>query len=313
MDRCWCGNASLELWGAGYGKCPECATLVDLSPYLAEASSADEEGSLYNSDYWLKKMAGLYESAGCYTFEDIILYHYRERAAYWLQFFVRHQLPPARVVEVGCGMGSFTHWLSRLGYDASATELSGSWRAIVTDMLGIAISDELLTTEAARSNRLDAIIMLDVLEHIPDPMALFAAVSNELKDSGIIMIQMPEYTGNVSHKKMVKKKDPFLRYLLPQEHLFLYSRLGLERLLDQFGFVYRTYYKSIFENDVFFFASRSPLAMHEDAAITRAFMKPGSIAPYAALKNYQLMEEWKARVQRTPFNIVKRMIKKICC
>lgn len=310
MNHCWCGSSCLLPWNKEYAKCSVCETLIDLSEHMAQPDSVDSENYLYNSDYWLKKMVGLYKEAGLNTLDDIILYHYRERAAYWVQHFIRHLLPPARVIELGCGMGTFTHWISRLGYEASATELSPSWRAIVKEKLGIAISGDSLTAIVDKEGKFDAIVMLDVLEHLPDPLSLFGAVSNALKPDGILMVQMPEYTGRDSYESMRRKQLSFIRYLIPQEHVFLYSPKGIDILLAKFDFIHKVHYKSIFADDMFFVASRVPIKAHDDEMIIKAFMKPDAIAPYAALKNYQMLREREAFVRKNLWHVVKKAIKK---
>jgi 2-polyprenyl-3-methyl-5-hydroxy-6-metoxy-1,4-benzoquinol methylase len=255
----------------------------------------DDGTSLYDSSYWLDKMLGIYKKSGCKDIDDVILLHYRERAAYWLRYFLMHLLPPARVIEIGCGMGTFSHWLGQLGYEVMATELSPVWRDVVRGKLGINISDYSLGIEPDRAGRFDAVIMMDVLEHILDPATLFKAICNDLKTDGILVIQMPEYDGKTSYKKIRKREHRFFCYLLPKEHVFLYSWYGCSDLLTRHGFTHVQRYPAIFQDDMFLVASRVPLRYVSSEDARKAFMRPETIAAYAALKNYeagQVRPQW---------------------
>lgn len=132
---CWCGNADLSPWHGSYARCPACETLVDVSASIPAGSAA------YDESYWLGKMAALYKDMGCDSIDDIVLLHYRERAAHWAGRVVRHVAPGARVLEMGCGLGTLTRWLLDLGYQAVATELDPAWRDYVRRKLGIPVLD----------------------------------------------------------------------------------------------------------------------------------------------------------------------------
>jgi len=306
---CWCGTNQLEPWNDTYVRCPDCQTLIDISPSRELTAVSDDGTSLYDSGYWFDKMLAAYRGMGCTDVDAVILYHYRERAAYWLQHLLPHLLPPARILEIGCGIGTFSHWLMQLGFEVTATELSPAWRAYISAKLGLDVSDYAPNTRPERAGRFDAVVMMDVLEHIPDPHSLFQALANELKKSGAFMAQLPAYMEKTSYRTLKFFNDPFLRYLLPGEHVLLYSWRGITRLLNQYGFSHIRRYDSIFENDMFFVASRLPLIEHEPAEIDERFMLPGTIAPYAALKNYQKLKEYEALSVRSYLKNMKIIIK----
>lgn len=296
MNNCWCGCSKLLKWSGIYAYCPECCTLVDSTFQNAKTKEILDDGaSLYDVTYWTEKMVGLYQASGCNTIDDIILLHYRERAAYWLHFFLRHAAPADKVLEIGCGMGTFCHWLSQLGFTVTATELSPAWRELINKKLGIAASDYSVSTAPERANSFDAIVLMDVLEHIQDPVNFLEAISNELCRTGILMVQLPQYDGSSTLNDLNRKKDGFLRYLIPGEHLFLYSQAGIKKLLNLFGFVHVQWYKSFFPNDMFFIASRAPLKYIELEAIDKTFMTPKTISAYAALKTFQHMQDTKKK------------------
>ena len=120
---CWCGHTGLLPWNDDYARCPACETLVDHT--VGSPSASHDNGMpLYDEEYWLGKMAALYKDMGCANIDDILLLHYRERAAHWAAHIIRHVKPGSRVLEMGCGLGTLTRWLCDLGYQAVGTELN---------------------------------------------------------------------------------------------------------------------------------------------------------------------------------------------
>lgn len=104
------------------------------------------------------------------------------------------------VLEVGCGIGTFTELLlgylkkgSILGTDISSTNIEVAKETLskyknaeflVTDMIDFQIDQ-----------KFDFIVMLDVLEHIPieQHMSLFESFSKVLKEDGTIFINIPHH------------------------------------------------------------------------------------------------------------------------
>ena len=287
---CWCSNADLHTWNEEYFHCPVCETLLstqlldDLSGMYQPDDAAE---SLYNKDYWFKKMFSAYEAMGCKDIDDTIILHYRERAGLWLNAITRHLLPPTRILEIGCGLGTLTRWMKDLGYDMHALELSAGWCAYITDKLGISIEAHELAPFGPDDSKLDSIIMMDVLEHAATPSELLAIVKGHLKDDGIVFIQMPEYPIKESFKGLQASNHRFLRYLHNNEHLCLYSLNALKKLMTRAGFAYSAQYPALNAEDMFLAFSSRPLHSYSDPEIKNNFMsRPESITAYAAYVNY---------------------------
>lgn len=291
---CWCGNHDLLPWNDDYARCPACETLVENSASFSSASASDS-ASLYDESYWLGKMAALYKSMGCNSIDDILLLHYRERAAHWAAHIIRHVEPGARVLELGCGLGTLTRWLCDLGYRAAATELNPAWRAYLRRKLGITTLDPAAVTARADDERYDAVIALDVLEHLADPVGEMERISAALKPGGTLILQLPEYPAGTSHAQLAAQEHPFLGMLLPGEHLFLYSRQALAALLVRFGFTHILRHPNLFPADTFLFAARQALPEYSPEQVEQRFMaRPQSLTAYAALKNaMELASAWQ--------------------
>jgi 2-polyprenyl-3-methyl-5-hydroxy-6-metoxy-1,4-benzoquinol methylase len=73
------------------------------------------------------------------------------------------------VLEVGCGSGLFLRLLAEAGYQVEGLDISKSDVAYANDQLGLRVhhgSVEELTLDASRY---DAVLLMSVLEHVPNP------------------------------------------------------------------------------------------------------------------------------------------------
>lgn len=104
-------------------------------------------------------------------------------------------LPPhanSRVVDVGCGTGaniaSLADAYEVLGIDTTpeAIRLSQDRFPGVTFVCGRAPQDL-----GERASHVDAFLLMDVLEHVAEPRALLAELTNALRPGGFVLITVP--------------------------------------------------------------------------------------------------------------------------
>jgi 2-polyprenyl-3-methyl-5-hydroxy-6-metoxy-1,4-benzoquinol methylase len=101
------------------------------------------------------------------------------------------------VFEVGCGIGSFTHFLSEKGYGIFACDISAKCleickqRAIPATFLQLDICDA--KASMGLGNRFDSVIMITVLEHTKaDDRALLNA-ARLLRNGGVLVVIAPAF------------------------------------------------------------------------------------------------------------------------
>ena len=102
----------------------------------------------------------------------------------------------SRVLEVGCGTGS----LSKIVADLCHAEVVGiepdSLRAERAKARGLEVYTGYLTVELVREiGPFDIVLLTDVLEHLPNPLAMLRLCRTALKPGGAIIISVP----NVAH------------------------------------------------------------------------------------------------------------------
>jgi SAM-dependent methyltransferase len=101
--------------------------------------------------------------------------------------------PSAALIDIGGGHGAFVRALAARGFtDLSIHEIPGSQ---VLDLSGIVRAvyrdtDYRSIADAA----FDAVTMMDVMEHVPDPSATLAAVRRVLRPGGVVYLHTPVVT-----------------------------------------------------------------------------------------------------------------------
>jgi len=144
-------------------------------------------------------------AAGASTFEQEYFetaYHdYERQNPEWKLRFYRELLsahvaprPRRRILEVGCGLGSFL------------ASLDAGWIKHGFDVSAYAVRQARLRNPDARlvvasgahipfAGRFDAIVSFDVMEHLSDPGAAFDQVAAHLVPDGVFAFVVPVYDG----------------------------------------------------------------------------------------------------------------------
>ena len=268
--RCWCGSADLKPFSPEYFVCGDCRTLVATGmPGSEIARVEDEERDFYGRRYWFE-----YQERELGN-PDITLRarsDLPERCVYWLRTLLRYRLPPARTLDVGCGHGALVMLLSRAGYDAQGLELSPWVVDFARRTFGVPVLLGPLEAQSLKPGNLDVITMMDVLEHLVDPMATVDVAFSALREGGILMIQTPAAPAELSWEEMVDANHPFLPLMRERGHLYLFNQASLRRLLvERLGIRHVSFEPAYFgAYDMFVMASRQPLVPEEFPAVTKA-------------------------------------------
>jgi SAM-dependent methyltransferase len=77
--------------------------------------------------------------------------------------------------------------------------------------------------------------MFDVLEHLQDPVRTMECCAQALKPDGVLLAQTPQYPVRTDLGELQKLRHPFLKMMLPDEHLFLFSDESVRKLLSEVG------------------------------------------------------------------------------
>jgi hypothetical protein len=108
----------------------------------------------------------------------------------------------ARVLEIGCATGDFARYarahLPIATYDAFELSSVGELARPDVDRFFNVTLAEAVQRGDIQPNSYDLIVMSQVLEHFPDPVAAVHTISEILSDRGVFFLEIPNVSGHVS-------------------------------------------------------------------------------------------------------------------
>lgn len=105
-------------------------------------------------------------------------------------------------LDLACGDGTLTSYFCRhyervVGVDASTAHLSKAKLALPATEFHNSLIEELSLPE-----KFDSVFMINVLEHVPDPVAVLQKASGFLKPEGVLIVHVPN-AGAINRKMAV--------------------------------------------------------------------------------------------------------------
>jgi len=187
--------------------------------------SAAELAALYASDaYW---EGGDRVGYGDYARQaPQIRRSFRAKLA-WL----RRAGPVAALAEIGCGPGYLLEVARAAGVGETVGVDRSPWAVARARAAGLEVYEG--SVEALPAGRsYDAVAMLDLLEHVPDPIPFLRAVADRLRPHGRLLIMVPNIRSllaRVSGRRWVSFKIPeHVVYYSPRSIRLVLARAGLE-------------------------------------------------------------------------------------
>ena len=98
------------------------------------------------------------------------------------------------LLDVGCSTGGFMLTAMARGWRAAGVELSAGAVATCREK-GLDVRRADIASEAPGGERYDAVTLLHVLEHTPDPALFLAAARDRTRDDGVIVVDVPNIMG----------------------------------------------------------------------------------------------------------------------
>jgi len=267
--KCWCGNSDLVTFSSEYLRCKVCETLIaaHMPEYTISRVTSDEQ-DFYGCDYWFSHQE---EELGNPSITARARADLPERCLHWLRALLKYKLPPAHVLELGSAHGGFVAMLRLAGFDATGLELSPWVVKFASEIFNVPMLLGPLEDQQIDPGSLDVIALMDVLEHLPDPLGTMRHCLGLLKPEGILVIQTPQYPEGKTCEDMVSQHDRFLEQLKEKEHLYLFSPKSIRELFHRLAAEHLAFEPAIFAHyDMFLVVSRAPLAAYLPDEIDRA-------------------------------------------
>lgn len=217
--------------------CPSCGCW-----YVSKMPSDSEITKLYDGYYHIHRPADLSEK----KVSQIVENARRESKNDWqLQTLsqVLGGLSGKRIMDVGCGWGHFLLKAKFAGADVIGCDLSPEACEFVENRLGITAYQSELQLLSSSINKVDAIVMNDLIEHPVNPLIVVHAAYDILKPGGLILLHTPNGGGAGINLETAKNWVGFrvdlehLQYISPCTINWLSQRLNMNiERLTVFGF-----------------------------------------------------------------------------
>jgi len=156
------------------------------------------------------------------------------------------------VLDVGCGMGALSEEIRKKGYAVWGVELDGAAAAVaearITKVLRADAADLGAIGRGVGSQRFDYLVFADILEHLPDPVAVLRDYRIFLKPGGCVLVSLPNTVVWLNRIQFLFGKFEYTDTgVMDRDHLRFFTFKTARRLVEDAGYlVVRTDYIPFF-------------------------------------------------------------------
>jgi SAM-dependent methyltransferase len=193
-----------------YHRCRSCSLLQqhplpgDVAAFYEDYPIHAKKSRLYDALRWLV-MGGVYYDA-------------------------RAHPPGTRIVDYGCGDGSYLGTLRGKGYELAGYEGDSGQAERLTERIGFPVHDSLAALFAAVDGKADVVTMHFVVEHLTDLEAGFETARRLLKPDGVFYFVVPH-----EHSLEARLFGRRWHNLDPPRHVSFPEAAHVERLAERHG------------------------------------------------------------------------------
>ena len=139
-----------------------------------------------------------------------------------------------RLLDIGSGPGYFLKYASDCGWNAEGIEPSQQ-AAAHSQGLGLKVQQAFFGPSTARGlGTFDVINMSNMLEHVPQPMALLREAVSILNDDGLVCVVVPnDYNPFQETARDKAGLDPW--WVVPSHHLNYFTFDSISQLMERAG------------------------------------------------------------------------------
>lgn len=204
---------------------------------------------------------------------------------------VLHKLYPdgGRVVEVGSGLGYLLRCFKDKGWDVLGVDPWRELPAHTQEIHGIETIPTTLEKAKLSDASADVVVMLHVIEHLPDPVATLREINRILKPGGHMVIETPRY--DTLMFKLLRHRE---RSVKCEGHIYFYTFDTLRKTYERAGF-----------------REVDTRAVGRTLSMERFLWNVGTISGSASLQTILEKFAAKARLNRVSFSLNLRDMQRI--
>lgn len=138
--------------------------------------------------------------------------------------FIRQYRPAGRLLEIGCAYGFFLQEAKRY-FEVQGIEIAADAAAYARGN-GLDVRQGLANVAALTPlGQFDVIVLLDVIEHLPDPAATMRLIAEHLTPGGILVMTTGDFASPVARMTGAR-----WRLMTPPQHLWFFTPESMRRL-----------------------------------------------------------------------------------
>jgi ubiquinone/menaquinone biosynthesis C-methylase UbiE len=218
-------NQLFQKEGLNIVKCAEC-DLVFVNPRLDQNYLKD----LYSKDYYTGEgfdttinYDEVHTKGSANDLETEIDYNYR------MDMITKYK-QHGTLLDIGCAFGDFLDF-AKERFDIYGVEISPYSGRIAKERFKNRIFNGTIEKANLSSDFFDVVTMIEVIEHLPNPINSLKEINRIMKLDGIVAIQ----TGDIN-SMIPRIKGGDWDYIRPKGHLYYFSRKTMRKMLRDNGF-----------------------------------------------------------------------------
>lgn len=147
------------------------------------------------------------------------------------RFLAERHPQRGKLVEVGSSLGYLLDYFRRDGWDVSGVEPNRGFALYAQREFGLSVIPTTLGESDIAPGSVDVLLMMHVIEHVPNPSAVFREVHQVLKRGGTFVLETPRYDSLMF--KLLGKRE---RSLSCDGHIYFFTSTTLAEMARRCGF-----------------------------------------------------------------------------
>jgi SAM-dependent methyltransferase len=221
VDYLVSGTGIMSVAGFAHSRCRTCGTL-----FVNPEPTKKTLDAFYNSvedENQCTAEAAIYSNTNANN--TIPINRYR------IELFEKLLSPGATILDVGCGCGVFVRLMKDRGFDIKGIDTSPNAIRVGSETLGLGNELSVCDWQDLKEGHYDAVTLWAVIEHLSNPGQFIEKARDITSPGAKLWLQFPTVDS-----LMYKFFELRFSWIMPPYHLTLFSKAGMESLLNRFNF-----------------------------------------------------------------------------